>query len=476
MISRRSLLKTAPLGLGTAGLQALALQTPGLGGLATSTLLADNQRNQPKIFGSAAKAKRVIFLFMEGGVSQVDSYDYKPLLEKHHGEDPRKAIGKLEKTQFANIGKVMKSPWKFKQWGESGRWASELFPHINRQLDDLCVVNSMTSKFPEHTSANYLIHSGHGLQGRPSMGAWATYGLGSTNENLPGYVVLNGGQIPSGGLDNFSSGFLPASYQGSLLHAVGTPLANILPIEKDGKIAEIKRKLAEKLNRKSLERSGPVDSLASAIRNAELAAKMQLAVPELTDFSNENAETGSLYGLDAKNNHTRTYAKACLIARRLVERGVRFIEVLIPMVNGYQRWDAHGNLKQNHGSNALAVDQPIAGLLQDLKRRGLLEETLVIWSGEFGRTPFAQGGGGRDHNEHGFSFWMAGGGIRPGVQYGKTDPWGYKSVENKMDVHDLHATLLHLMGVDHKKLTYRFGGRDIRLTDVYGRVVRELLA
>ncbi|MEE2641320.1 MAG: DUF1501 domain-containing protein [Planctomycetota bacterium] len=476
MISRRSLLKTAPLGLGTAGLQALAMQTPGLGGLATSTLLADDQRNQPKIFGSAAKAKRVIFLFMEGGVSQVDSYDYKPLLEKHHGEDPRKAIGKLEKTQFANIGKVMKSPWKFKQWGESGRWASELFPHINRQLDDLCVVNSMTSKFPEHTSANYLIHSGHGLQGRPSMGAWATYGLGSTNENLPGYVVLNGGQIPSGGLDNFSSGFLPASYQGSLLHAVGTPLANILPIEKDGKIAEIKRKLAEKLNRKSLERSGPVDSLASAIRNAELAAKMQLAVPELTDFSNENAETGSLYGLDAKNNHTRTYAKACLIARRLVERGVRFIEVLIPMVNGYQRWDAHGKLKQNHGSNALAVDQPIAGLLQDLKRRGLLEETLVIWSGEFGRTPFAQGGGGRDHNEHGFSFWMAGGGIRSGVQYGKTDPWGYKSVENKMDVHDLHATLLHLMGVDHKKLTYRFGGRDIRLTDVYGRVVRELLA
>jgi hypothetical protein len=413
---------------------------------------------------------------MEGGVSQVDSYDYKPMLAKHHGKDPRQAIGKLEKTQFQNIGKVMKSPWEFRQWGESGLWASDLFPHINRELDHLCVIRSMTSKFPEHTSANYLLHSGHGLQGRPSMGAWATYGLGSFNEDLPGYVVLNGGQIPSGGLDNFSNGFLPASYQGSLLHANGTPLANIIPNEKDGKLQELKRSLARQLNQASLELAGQVDEMESAIRNAELAARMQLAVPELIDLSPESKATHEMYGFHAKNRHTKTFAKACLIARRLVERGVRFIEVTIPMVNGYQRWDAHGNIKQNHSSNAIAVDQPIAALLKDLRQRGMLQETLVVWSGEFGRTPFAQGGAGRDHNEHGFSFWMAGGGVRGGEAYGATDEWGYKAVENRLEVHDLHATLLHLLGIDHTRLTYRFSGRDIRLTDIYGHVVHDVLA
>ena len=413
---------------------------------------------------------------MEGGVSQVDSYDYKPMLSKHDGKDPHAAIGKLEKTQFANIGKVMKSPWAFRQWGGSGIWASDLFPHINEQMDQLCIIRSMTSKFPEHTSANYLLHSGHGLQGRPSMGAWATYGLGSFNNDLPGYVVLNGGQIPSGGLDNFSNGFLPASFQGSLLHANGTPLANIVPNEKDAKLQEIKRTLARRLNQAGLELAGEVDELESAIRNAELAARMQLAVPELIDLSNETVATREMYGLNAGNPHTKTYAKACLIARRLVERGVRFIEVTIPMVDGYQRWDAHGNIKQNHSTNAVAVDQPIAALLKDLRRRGMLDETLVVWSGEFGRTPFAQGGDGRDHNEHGFSLWMAGGGVKGGMTYGATDEWGYKAVENRLEIHDLHATLLHLLGIDHTRLTYRFSGRDIRLTDVYGRVVHDVIA
>jgi len=369
----------------------------------------------------------------------------------------------------------MKSPWKFRQWGESGTWASELFPHINEEMDQLCVVKSMTSKFPEHTSANYLLHSGHGLQGRPSMGAWATYGLGSECEDLPGYVVLNGGQIPSGGLDNFSSGFLPASFQGSLLHANGTPLANIIPNEKDAKLQEIKRALARQLNQAGLDLAGKVDEMESAIRNAELAARMQLAVPELIDLTQETKATHDLYGLNAKNGHTKTYGKACLIARRLAQQGVRFIEVLIPMVNGYQRWDAHGNIVQNHSTNAAAVDQPIAGLLKDLRQRNMLDDTLVVWSGEFGRTPFAQGGAGRDHNEHGYSFWMAGGGVKGGMTYGETDQWGYKAVENKLEIHDLHATMLHLMGIDHTKLTYRFSGRDIRLTDVYGRVVKELL-
>jgi hypothetical protein len=458
----------------------------GFGALAASSILGDSlqaedviQVDGPNAAKRAAKivskAKSVIFLFMEGGVSQVDSYDYKPMLEKHHGQDPRKAIGELERTQFQNIGTVMKSPWKFRQWGESGTWASELFPHINEEMDQLCVVKSMTSKFPEHTSANYLLHSGHGLQGRPSMGAWATYGLGSECEDLPGYVVLNGGQIPSGGLDNFSSGFLPASFQGSLLHANGTPLANIIPNEKDAKLQEIKRALARQLNQAGLDLAGKVDEMESAIRNAELAARMQLAVPELIDLTQETKATHDLYGLNAKNGHTKTYGKACLIARRLAQQGVRFIEVLIPMVNGYQRWDAHGNIVQNHSTNAAAVDQPIAGLLKDLRQRNMLDDTLVVWSGEFGRTPFAQGGAGRDHNEHGYSFWMAGGGVKGGMTYGETDQWGYKAVENKLEIHDLHATMLHLMGIDHTKLTYRFSGRDIRLTDVYGRVVKELL-
>lgn len=467
LISRRDYLSKTSMGFGALALSSL---------MAQKSEASDLPRFAPKQPHHRPKAKSVIFLFMEGGVSQVDSYDYKPALEKYNGQDPRSAIGKLEKTQFENIGKVMKSPFAFKQWGQSGIWASDLFPHINQQMDELCVIRSMTSKFPEHTSANYLLHSGHGLQGRPSMGAWATYGLGNDSEDLPGYVVLNGGQIPSGGLDNFSSGFLPASHQGSLLHANGTPLANVIPNETHRELRKLKQSLAMGLNTQALELAGKVDALESAIRNAELAARMQLAVPELVDLNSESQSTLNLYGMNARNNNTRTYAKACIIARRLVERGVRFIEVLIPMVNGYQRWDAHGNIKTNHGDNAVAVDQPIAALIQDLKQRGMLEDTLIVWSGEFGRTPFAQGGAGRDHNEHGFSLWMAGGGVKQGMTYGATDEWGYKAIENKLEIHDLHATILNQMGVNHTELTYRFSGRDIRLTDVYGNVIDDLLS
>jgi len=418
----------------------------------------------------------VIFLFMEGAVSQVDSFDYKPMLARYHGQDPRKAIGKLEKTQFENIGQVLKSPWTFRQRGQCGTWISDLFPHVAQQADELCVIRSMTSTFPEHTSANYFLHSGLGLQGRPSMGAWVTYGLGSLNHDLPGYVVLNGGQIPSGGLDNFGSGFLPATYQGSLLHAVGTPLANVVPTEKNASLQEAKRRLVGRLNRASLESSGGADALESAIANYELAARMQVAIPELMDLGHESESTKKLYGLDAPYEHTRTYARECLLARRMDERGVRFIELTIPMVDGYARWDAHGGLTKNHGDNARAIDQPIAALILDLKQRGLLDETLILWAGEFGRTPFAQGGDGRDHNEYGFSVWMAGGGVRGGMTYGETDDWGYKSTVNKLEMHDLHATILHLLGLNHEKLTYRFGGRDIRLTDVRGEVVRAVLA
>ncbi|MDB4571501.1 DUF1501 domain-containing protein, partial [Akkermansiaceae bacterium] len=440
-ITRRELLQNSSLGFG---------------GLALSGLYG-----APVNPHFPARAKNVIFLFMEGGVSQVDSFDYKPMLAKHHGEDPRKVIGEIEATQFGNVGKVMKSPWTFKQRGQCGAWISDLFPHVAELADELAIIRSMTSNFPEHTSACYYLHSGLGLQGRPSMGAWASYGLGSENENFPGYVVLNGGQIPSGGLDNFSNGFLPATHRGNLLNAIGTPLANVKPNEKIAQAQEIKRRLAQQLNRGT---AGGVEALESAIANHELAARMQLAIPEVMSLDRETEATKKLYGFDAEYKHTQTYARECLIARRLIERGVRFVELTIPMVNGYQRWDAHNDLVTNHSTNARAVDQPIAGLIRDLKSRGLLDETLVVWTGEFGRTPFAQGGKGRDHNEYGFSLWMAGGGVKPGVTFGATDEWGYRAVENPLQIHDLHATILHLLGINHEKLTYRFSGRDIRLT------------
>ena len=307
------------------------------------------------------------------------------------------------------------------------------------------------------------------------MGAWVAYGLGSVNENLPAFVVLNGGQIPSGGLDCFGSGFLPANHQGSLLNANGIPLANIVPGEKTPARQLAKRRLAERFNQLGLAESGGNDALASAIANAELAGRMQAAVPELLDIAGETEATRTLYGLNAADPHTKTYARQCLIARRMVERGVRFIELTIPMVDGYARWDAHGALVKNHGDNARAVDQPIAGLLADLRQRGMLESTLVVWAGEFGRTPFSQGADGRDHNEYGFSIWLAGGGVRGGMAYGATDEWGYRAVDKPLEMHDLHATMLHLLGMDHTRLTYRFSGRDIRLTDVRGQVIRDII-
>ena len=465
-LSRRALLAGAANGFGALALRALA--SPSAAN--TPASLA------PRTPHFVPRARSVIFLFMEGAVSQVDSFDYKPMLERHHGKDPRQAIGKLEKTQFENIGTVLKSPWKFAQHGRSGLWISDLFPHVASQADELCVIRSMTSVFPEHTSANYFLHSGLGLQGRPSIGAWVSYGLGSFNQDLPGFVVLNGGQIPSGGLDCFGSGFLPATYQGSLLNANGTPLANVVPAEKAPALQLAKRRLAEKLNRAGLLAAGGDDALESAIANAELAARMQTTIPELMELTGESAATRRLYGLDSTYPHTRTYARQCLIARRMVERGVRFIELTIPMVDGYSRWDAHGGLVKNHGDNARAVDQPIAALLADLRQRGLLDETLVVWAGEFGRTPFAQGSDGRDHNEFGFSVWLAGGGVRPGIAFGETDDWGYKAVQDKLEMYDLHATILHLLGLDHTRLTFRFGGRDIRLTDVAGKVVSQILA
>ena len=442
----------------------------GFGAVALASLLADDGRaavhHQPK-------ARNVIFLYMDGAPSQVDTFDYKPLLEKHHGKDPH-SIFKVEPTQFDNVGKVMASPWKFKQYGECGRWVSELFPHVAQCVDDLAFVRSMISKFPEHTSANYFLHTGSGIQGRPSMGAWASYGLGSENRNLPGFIVLNGGLIPPGGLDNFNSGFLPAAYQGSVFRYGNPPVANIKPSEATDRQQRDKLDLLRTLDRAGLERTGKSDEIESAIANYETAYRMQTAVPELMDVTGETEATKKLYGLDAKYEPTKIFGTQCLIARRLVERGARFLELTCPKVGG-DRWDQHSGLRQGHENNARAVDQPIAALLKDLKARGLLETTLVIWAGEFGRTPFAQGSDGRDHNPFCFTVWLAGGGVKAGSIYGETDEWGYHAVQKKVEIHDLHATMLHLLGVDHKRQTFRFGGRDMRLTDVHGEVVTGIL-
>ena len=447
----------------------------GFGAVALSTMLPAANASAPNpALGThhPAKAKAVIFLYMDGGPSQVDTFDYKPALEKYHGQDPHKAIGKLEPTQFANVGKVMQSPWKFRQYGHSGAWVSDLFPHIAECVDDLAFIKSMTSKFPEHTSANYFLHTGSGIQGRPSWGAWCGYGLGSGNKNLPTFVILNGGLIPPGGLDNFNSGFLPAAFQGSVFKPGNPPVANVAPLEPTSDRQIAKLDLLRKLDGLAPDRTSEIES---AIANYETAFRMQTAVPDLMDLSKETADTKTLYGIDSKYKPTATFGQQCLTARRLVERGVKFIELTCPSV-GTDRWDQHSGLKDGHEKNCKTVDQPIAGLLKDLKARGMLKDTLVLWGAEFGRTPFAQGSDGRDHNPFGFTMWMAGGGVKPGVSHGETDDWGYKTVKGRVEMHDLHATLLHLLGVDHKQQTFRFGGRDMRLTDVHGELIKEILA
>jgi hypothetical protein len=451
----------------------LARCANGFGAAAFAAMLTDDA---PAATHHAAKARSVIFLYMDGGPSQVDTFDPKPLLDQYHGRDPH-SVFKVEPTQFDAVGKVMASPWKFKQHGGSGIPVSSLLPHLATRADDLCVVRSMVAKFPEHTSANYFLHTGLGMAGRPSMGAWFGYGLGSGAKDLPAFVVLNGGLIPPGGLENFGSGFLPAAHQASVFRPADPPMANVRRSESTVAFQQGKLDLASRLDRAAAERAGADDAVESAIANAETAFRMQTAVPELTNLSGETAATKTLYGLDSTNEPTKTFGRQCLLARRLVERGVRFVELTCPAVGGgADRWDQHGNLKSGHERNCLAVDQPIAGLLTDLKARGLLGSTLVVWAGEFGRTPFAQGADGRDHNPFGFTVWLAGGGVKGGHIHGATDEWGYKVVQGRVEMYDLHATMLHLFGVDHKRLTFRTGGRDMRLTDVHGDVVKEILA
>jgi hypothetical protein len=438
----------------------------GFGALAFTGLAAGKPHFQPR-------ARRVIFLFMDGGMSHLDTFDPKPRLRAEHG---RRFPLKREATQFDSFGAVFGSPWDFVESGQAGLPVSDLFPHLRTQADELCVIRSMTSKSAVHASANFWMHTGTNLLGRPSIGSWVTYALGSEAENLPGFVVLNSGVIPTGGVDNFKSGFLPATYEGSIFQRGDEPLLNLTP---HGSAAAQARKLAliAEQDRGLLARLGPAPAIEAAVKNYELAAAMQTAVPELARLDGESAATKAAYGLDHANEHTRAYARNCLLARRLIERGVRFVEVTMPAVDKDNRWDAHAKLKDNHAKNALAIDQPIAALLADLRARGLLDDTLVVCASEFGRTPFSQGNdGGRDHNEYGFSVWLAGGGSKAGTSYGATDEYGYKAVEEPCDIHDLHATLLYLLGLDHEILTFRFGGRDHRLTDVHGRVLRGVIA
>ncbi len=450
----------------------------GLGGVALAAMVAAEEEKKsrnpwaPRPTHFAAKAKSVIFLYMDGGPSQIDTFDPKPKLKEYDGKPfPLKQ----EPTQFNNNGNTLDSPWTFEKHGECGTPVSELLPNIAKHVDEMAVVRSMTSQFSEHTFANFFLHTGTGIQGRPCMGAWFGYGLGSECQDLPGFIVINGGLVPPGGLDNFNSGFLPATYQGSIITANDPPLANIVRTEANDALQKNKLALLKQLDQNVLEKTGHADAIESAIANYELAYRMQTAVPELTNLKDETAETLAMYGLDAKTKGTAIFARECLLARRLVERGVRFIELTCPNV-GHDRWDQHANLKQGHIDNATAVDQPIGALLTDLKQRGLLESTLVVWAGEFGRTPFAQGSNGRDHNPFGFSVWLAGGGVKGGVIHGETDEFGYKVVKDKCEMHDLHATMLHLLGLDHTKATFRFGGRDMRLTDVHGHLIKPIIA
>ncbi|MDP6447786.1 MAG: DUF1501 domain-containing protein [Pirellulaceae bacterium] len=419
-----------------------------------------------------ARAKSVIYLYMEGGPSQIDTFDPKPELIKHHGGEL--PLEESPNTVF-NIGHtVMKSPYEFQQHGACGAWVSDLFPHVAEMVDDLCIIRSMHHGISNHSSACYVSHTGFPMSGKPSMGSWLTYGLGCETRELPGFVVLDCGQGPSGGAPSWGSGFLPAAFQGTLFSKNESPIDNLAPRETNDR-QQTKLQALQRLNELSHRRFGGDTRIDARLIAYERAFRMQTAVPDLMDISDEPDETLRLYATDSKNPQTALFGKRCLLARRLVERGVRFVELFPPRVKA-DRWDQHGNLAEGHRLNAAAVDAPIAGLLQDLKRRGLLNQTVVLWGGEFGRTPNAQGTDGRDHNPFGYTVWTAGGGFRPGIQFGSTDDFGYYAVDDRVHLHDLHATILHLMGIDHERLTFRFSGRDYRLTDVHGRVVPELLA
>jgi hypothetical protein len=418
----------------------------------------------------APKAKRVIFLFMHGGPSQVDTFDPKPMLKKLNGQP---YPGQKPRVQFAATGNLLQSPWEFRPGGDSGIQVSDLFPEVRKRADDLCVIRSVHADNSAHGGALLQLHTGSDTFVRPSIGSWVSYGLGTENKNLPGFVTLCP-TLGHGGLQNWSSAFLPASHQGTPIGHSGIPakqaqLKDVRPAAAPD-LQRLQLDLLKEANADHRAKSGPDAALDARIESFELAFRMQAEAPAVLDLARETQKTRDAYGI-GDGKPTDNFGRQCLQARRLAEAGVRFVQC----THSY-KWDQHGGLKKDHAKNAFEVDQPIAALLADLKQRDLLKDTLVWWGGEFGRTPAAQGGDGRDHNPHAFSMWLAGGGTTGGTVVGATDEFGYYAVENKVHMHDLHATILHLMGLDHEKLTYRHAGRDFRLTDVKGRVVKEVFA
>ena len=463
LISRRNLLRTSAVGFGNLALYAMLGQEANA---AKNPLLAKDTH-------FPARAKRIVFLFMKGGPSHVDTFDPKPLLDRDSGKPPP---FDLPKVTFAKAGNLLRSPWKFKQYGESGLPVSELFPRVAQHIDDLCILRSVHGTNPAHGGALLKIHTGTDQFVRPSMGSWITYGLGTENQNLPAFVTICP-TLAHGGVNNWGAAFLPAHCQGTPIGnaSLASSMIRVKHIRNDRIGPDLQRKqldLIGAMNRDFSQVAGRNQALEGRLSSLELAYRMQTAMPEVQDLKGETEATKKLYGLD--DPVTEDFARQCLMARRFLERGVRFVQVTHS--DSFVQWDQHGNLYQGHTKNAAEVDKPIAGFLTDLKSRGLLDDTLVLWGGEFGRTPTAQGNDGRDHNPHGFTMWMAGGGVKGGYAYGATDDYGYYAAENKMHVHDLHATILHLLGLNHEKLTFRYAGRDFRLTDVDGIVAKDIFA
>ncbi len=467
-IDRRRFLNHAACGFGSVALAALL----------TRSAAASNKGVLPAPM-FAPRAKRIIFIFMQGGPSQVDTFDYKPRLEQEHGRrlrfDDSRKVAKMEMGNTEET--VMKSPWRFRRYGQSGHYVSELFPEIGRHVDDLCFIHSMHTDGVAHGPSTLFLHTGATNLIRPAIGSWVTYGLGSENENLPGFITI----CPSsanGGPRNFSNAFLPAQFQGTAIGRAGQPTekATFRDIASDPRTAPLQHnqmQLLQSLNRQQLRAHAGDDELRAVISSYELAYRMQMHAPEVTDLSRESRATLEMYGIGTEP--TNDFGRQCLLARRMAEQGVRYIQVNYADNGNNPRWDQHSKIHL-HEKHARATDKPVAGLLADLKARGLLEDTLVWWGGEFGRNPFAQNADGRDHNPRGFTHFLCGAGVRAGLSYGATDEFGHEAVVDKVHMHDMHATLLHLLGVDHERLTYRYAGRDFRLTDVEGRVVTDILS
>jgi len=464
--SRRHILRQTACGFGAMAANAMLARAQAATGDATAPVHGVHH---------LPKAKRIIFLFMFGGVSQVDSFDYKPLLSQRHGELRTFADARvLAKTGKREEQQIMKSPWKFTRQGESGRWVSELFPAMGEHIDDLCLLHGMRTEGVAHGPATLFLHCGSTNLLRPSMGSWINYGLGSENDNLPGFVSITPGG--PGGDRKHGAAFLPPKFQGTRLvssNQQAFTIDNLTRHDLDLPHRSQQFQLLQQLNRQQLALRDSQDAeFEAALQSYELAWRMQQVAPEVLDLTTETTNTLQMYGID--NPTTQAFGQKCLLARRLCESGVRFIAVNYGADSG--NWDQHSDLPK-HADHALAVDRPIAGLLQDLKLRGLLEDTIVWWGGEFGRTPYSERKGtGRDHNPGGFTVWLAGGGFKPGFSYGETDEFGFQAIAGRVHMHDLHATLLHQMGLDHERLTFRHAGRDFRLTDVHGRVVHEILA